>query len=249
MIKLITYCDDRMTTSAAKCIESAKLNGCDKVGIYGPHDLEDSFIRSMSNVLQHERGAGFYCWKPYVVAKEAAEMQDGDYLIWSDAGTKWINNVRLLLSVMQVENDSDSVLLFTNEHRHMDWCKMDCAYTILGGMRADKKVMALGMPDRDAKQVQASHVVFKLNEFSRQLIHDWLRWTVTPRCIDNEPSYLENEKTFQEHRWDQSILSCLQIQYGIPMHWFPSTMFMNAPNAGVEYPAMFEHHRKRNNEW
>lgn len=245
MVKLITYTDDRMTISATRCIESAlKVGKCNHAGIYGPGDLSDTFKEAMAPVLAHERGAGFYCWKPYVIAKEMNNMQEGDYLIWSDAGTEWLQDVRHLIDAMD-----EDILFFGNGHKHMEWCKMDCATEIFG-------VPAFKILDQKhylnfAEQVQASHIIFKITGEVVDLVDRWLMWTQCPGMIDNEPSILPNIPTFREHRWDQAILCCLQIQEGLKLHWFPSTMYMNDRHrfSNDKYPAMFDHHRRRNNDW
>lgn len=249
MIKLITYADDRMDTSAKDCAASAfNVGMVDETMRFGPENLSENFKQAMAPVLACERGAGFYCWKPYVIALAMSSMQDGDYLIWSDAGTTWLQPVSFLIDTMK-----EDILFFGNGHKHVEWTKMDCLYTMLGGIRTgegDKQNVVLPI-DMNTEQVQASHIIFKVTEDTRNFVTNWLIFTQMPGMIDNEPSVLPNVEGFQEHRWDQSILTCLQMLSGCQLHWFPSTMYMNDryrfPNDF--YPAMFDHHRKRNNEW
>ncbi len=243
MIKLITYTDDRMTISAKLCVMSAIEQGADQVRMYSPKDLTHDFKTKMAHVLQHERGAGFYCWKPFVCHLALQDMKEGDYLIWSDAGTTWKQNLSLLTDAM----GDESVLLFSNGWPHRDWCKMDTLDSMIIRERLDRKNILNG----EAKQVQASHIVFKMNKKSILLIAEWADWSMRHGMIDNEPSILPNVPTFQEHRWDQAILTNLQIMHGLPLHWWPSNYGHHLPRLQPNdiYPAMFEHHRKRNNEW
>lgn len=243
MIKLITFTDDRMTISANKCIQSAMKHGADGYSIWTPGDLSAEFKETMAEVLQHERGAGFYCWKPYIVHREMCRLKDGDILVYCDAGNEWISDMRQAISCM----DQD-IMFFSNGWRHLDWCKGDCWRAILPGY--DDHGEAYGRL-REQPQVQASTFFVRVTPTTRNFIQEWYAWSLLPGMIDNEPSILPNIPTFREHRWDQSILCCLQIKYGYRLHWFPTTTaaHLKAGFANDRYPALLWHHRKRNHEW
>lgn len=34
----------------------------------------------------HFQGAGYWVWKPFIILKELEHLQDGDYLLYTDAG-------------------------------------------------------------------------------------------------------------------------------------------------------------------
>lgn len=244
MIKLITYTDDRMTMSAYACASSGMKHGANNARTYTPEDLSQSFKDQVAHILKHERGAGFYCWKPYVIAREMNDLNDGDVLVWSDAGTTWIEDINLLVQAM----DQD-ILLFSNGFPHVEWCKMDCLVEMLG--EAPAYIEKPFFINKGLKQVQASHIVFKVNGNTRDFVNQWLNWSIIPGILDNEPSVRPNIPTFAEHRWDQSVLTNLQIMHGYKLHWFPSTYghHLHEQYPDDKYPAMFEHHRKRNNEW
>lgn len=247
MIKLVTFCDDRMTISATKCVHSAMQHGADAYSIWTPNDLSGEFKETMAGVLKHERGAGFYCWKPYIVHREMCKLADGDTLVYCDAGNEWVGDMREAIKAM----DQD-ILFFSNGWPHMDWCKMDCLMEIL---RPEN--VSIGFTDSWLEipyhwpQVQASTFIIRVTSETRKFIKEWYSWSLMPGLIDNEPSVLPNIQSFQEHRWDQSILCCLQIKYGYHLHWFPSTMYMNKKGDYPEdkYPALLNHHRKRNDQW
>jgi hypothetical protein len=76
-----------------------------------------------------------------------------------------------------------------------------------------------------------------------------------PEFIDNSPMEIaNNDPEFREHRWDQAIITCLAYRYGYKLHWWPA-MYNGGQfiyEKGVfndEYPVIFHHHRKRNDEW
>lgn len=249
MIKLVTYTDERMTTSAHRLGISAAKQGADVVKIYRPDDLHPDFRKRMADVLRHERGAGFYCWKPWVVNDAIKDMTSSDVLVWSDAGTEWLNPIRLLVDKCLQSPDN---LFFSNGWKHIEWCKMDLIKEIFPDY-GDPTPMGDAVTEKlnKAPQVQASHFLMRGTTRMKKFVEEWLELSMKPGLIDNEPSVSPNVPTFAEHRWDQSTLCCLQILYGFKLHWFPSTtgFHLKPQHPDDDYPAMFLHHRKRNNEW
>lgn len=246
-IKLTTFTDDRMTISANKCAQSAMQHGADSYSIWTMNDLSPEFKETMADVLKHERGAGFYCWKPYIVHREMCRLNDGDILVYCDAGNEWVGDMRQAIAAM----DQD-ILFFSNGWRHLDWCKMDCLRAILPAMSYPARGGDIGIHTIDGyRQAQASTFFIRVAPETREFVKEWYALSIMPGMIDNEPSRLPNAPTFQEHRWDQSILCCLQIKYGYRLHWFPTTTAAHL-REGFEndkYPVLLWHHRKRNNEW
>lgn len=243
MIKLITFTDYRMTISANKCVESAMKHGADGYSIWTPNDLSEEFRETMANVLQHERGAGYYCWKPYIVQREMCRLKDGDILVYCDAGNEWIGDMREAVAGM----DQD-IMFFSNGWDHADWCKMDTLIAVVPGALCE--YWESGTVTK-AKQVQASTFFLRVSPATRRFVQEWYGWSIIPGIINNEPSIEENISSFQEHRWDQSILCCLQIKYGYRLHWFPTTTagHLRTGFEGDKYPVLLNHHRKRNHEW
>lgn len=248
MIKLVTFTDDHMTISATKCVQSAMQHGADGYSVWTPNDLSAEFKETMADVLQHERGAGFYCWKPYIVHREMCRLQDGDVLVYCDAGNEWVGDMRRAITGM----DQD-ILFFSNGWRHADWCKMDCMNSILPIFNRPLGIYGANS-DLDLypwRQVQASTFFIRVTQDTRKFVQEWYAWSFLPGLIDNEPSKLPNVPTFQEHRWDQSILCCLQIKYGYRLHWFPTTtaQHLRSDFPNDKYQTLLLHHRKRNSEW
>lgn len=246
-IYLATYADDRMTISADRLMISAQKMGVHSVLMGTPESLPEDFKKKMAPVLAADRGAGWYCWKPCVIAETMKLSKDGDIVVWSDAGSEFIQPIQYLIQAMD-----EDVLMFSNGWRHVEWCKMDLikycfpSYgTPQGGANGTDQLI------NSAKQVQASHIVFKVSAETRRFVDHWLDLAMRHHLVDNGPSAHDNVPTFQEHRWDQAILCCLQLMYGYKLHWFPSTTgyHIKDQHPGDNYPAMFLHHRKRNHEW
>jgi len=237
MIYGITYCDESMTRSAELCRESMLANGVENCGVWYQHYINAEFRRFNNEIFEQKRGVGYWLWKPYLIYVSLSTLKDGDYVIYSDAGVEFINNVSHIIDRM----DQD-VFLFGNNWRHVDWCKGD----VLNGIQ----------DATNEKQVQASVIFIRKSAESMKFVKEWLLWCQMPGFIDDSPSVTPNYPTFQEHRHDQAILTCLQIKYGYKLHYWPASysngafVYDKLPEyAADNYPVLFNHHRKRNNEY
>lgn len=111
------------------------------------------------------------------------------------------------------------------------------------------------------KQVQASVIFFRVSDYTRAFVAEWLKWCLFEggRLIDDSPSRSPNHPEFQEHRHDQAILTTMAYREGIRLHYWPAVynkggspefVYEKLPEyAGDSYPCLFSHHRKRNHEW
>jgi len=240
MIALVCYASDNMTISQENLIVSSLRNGVEKTFSYSVKDIDPFFFGVNKEVLMQERGAGYWIWKSYVVNKALLEMNDGDILIYSDAGVSFVEEVKHIIEKM----DQD-IFLFTNGFKQIEWCKGKVFETITGiKIPNDGQIQHL----EDFKQVQASVIFMKVTDFTRRFMAEWLSWCQIPGFIDDSPME-RNYPTFAEHRHDQAILCCLQIKYGMKLHWWPTLYSEHIDKGGATYPAMFDHHRRRNGEW
>lgn len=237
-ISLITFSDASMECSRRLCAESAKRHGVDNV------------IQCVATDNLTERGLGFWKWKPRIIHNllsgedSFVRLNDDSYLIYADAGIEFINNVRYIIDRM----DQD-VWLFSNMYSHSHWCKGD----------AMRSVFPDGKWEDFGKQVQASVILFKVSDFSRAFVKEWLELCLVPGLIDDSPSQTPNHEEFREHRHDQSLLTCLAYKYNVSLHWWPAVYNQFVPGGPVftyekgeyvdTYPPLFHHHRLRNSEW
>jgi hypothetical protein len=248
MIHLITYATENMSKAAAKCSASALKYGVNETHRFRPDSYPEwnSFNTFNKDILSQERGGGYWIWKPYFILLTMHDLKDGDILIYSDAGVEFINSVHHIIDRMD-----EDIFFFGNNWNHVDWCKADVY----------RNINATGYEDCTGpytifKQVQASVIFFKVNDNTRRFVKEWLLYCQMPDFIDDSPSKIPNYPTFQEHRHDQAILTCLQIKYGYKLHYWPAQynngafVYEKLPEyANDDYPIIFHHHRKRNDEW
>lgn len=235
MTRLITFTDENMTIAAEICRQSALSNNVQEATIYGMADIDEDFKEANKEIFASKRGPACWIWKPYLIDRELEQMNDGDILIYSDAGVEFVNNIRYVIDRM-----AENIWLFGNMFQHEHWCKWDIIERIFNGR------------DRPfGKQTQASVVLVKNTEWARTFIKEWLHYCLIPGLIDDSSSKTTNHPEFKENRHDQAILCTLAYKYNLPLHWWPA--MYNAGNFTYEktgytddYPVLFHHHRMRN---
>jgi len=263
VIHLVTFASDDMSISAQRCIESAERMGVDRVHRTAP-------VKPSS-----ERGHGFWKWKPQVIlaimegdgSPFLKPLNDGDILIYADAGVEFIEPVSIVIDRM----DQD-IWLFGNETLHRHWCKrdiIDAVWKITPKNGSDQGRTASW--DRFDKQVQASVIFFRVNDYTRAFVKEWLDWclysvktytevdgykTIKSEhfLIDDSPSVAPNHPEFKENRHDQAILTTLAYREGIKLHHWYVRYHDRTPGRGPfypndDYPPLYLHHRRRNHEW
>lgn len=240
MTRLITFATDNMSIAAQICRESALQNNVHEVKVYGLKDIDKKFLDKNKTVFDQPRGFGYWLWKPYLIDRELKRMNEGDILIYCDAGVEIINNVNHICDRMQSD-----VWLFGNMFKHVHWCKADAWLPYLGEHAYNS----------EARQVQASVLFIRNTDVSRAFVKEWLMLCQQPGLIDDSDSKEKNHPEFQEHRHDQAILTTLAFVHKLdPFHWWPATY--NAGNFTYDktgysdsYPVIFHHHRMRNEQF
>ena len=86
-IHLITYGSNYYTKSAIRLKNQAEsFYEFESITNYGIKDLGENFINSVNEIIRAPRGGGYWIWKPYLIQKKLEEIEDGEYLIYLDAG-------------------------------------------------------------------------------------------------------------------------------------------------------------------
>lgn len=247
MIHLVTFASDDYRISAERCMKSAQCHGVDRASLCVPTEHTT------------ERGYGFWKWKSKAIRAAMCgddfqePLSDGDILIYADAGIEFIDNVRYIIARM----DQD-IFLFGNNWEHAHWCKRDIVEAIFSKEKLPDHVHWTPADwDWFGKQVQASVIFFRVSNFTRKFVKEWLDWCLFEggRLIDDSPSRTPNHPEFRENRHDQAIITTMVYRDGIKLHWWPAQYNDGAfvyergeyPDEG--YPVLFHHHRKRNHEW
>lgn len=206
----ISYGDEKFSKSLKIAGLMAKfVGGFDKIKLYGPADLNSNFVKSNKEILSIKRGAGLWLWKPYIIYETLLnEINDGDLVFYSDAGSFFVRNVRHIEKVMKNSDIWVSDIPF----QEVQFTKED-AFRILD---IDDAV-------KDTAQIQASFLCIRKSKESVLFIKEWL-----DKCCDINLLHPDNlvgkdcSEKFISHREDQSILSLLCKKRKIKPHFDPS---------------------------
>jgi hypothetical protein len=203
----ISYAAGRYLKAQEYCSNSARHFGFDEVHSFGPKDIDRDFVMNNIKILQQPRGAGYWLWKPYFICRTLDSMNDGDLLVYSDAGSYYQSSPQPLIDLIQKEEKG--VLSF--ELKGL----IEKVYT----KRDAFSLMGLDDPKyTDSSQREATYVWMIKNDFTSALAKEYLEYAQDERIITDLQSENPNYPEFKDHRHDQSIWSLLCKKYEIPPH-------------------------------
>jgi len=148
--------------------------------------------------LEMERGAGYWLWKPFIMLQTLGEMQEGDCLLYSDAGIEIIAD---LTPVVTTASEKRGVMLFRGNGECWEFTKRDCFFYL--NVEEPRYYQA--------PMVDASFIVCIKTAQTSEFIAEWLECCSDPRVLADQPNLCgrPNLPGFKDHRHDQSILSLL----------------------------------------
>jgi hypothetical protein len=203
---LISYADKIYIKAQQKNAISGFENGnFDCVIKYNKSHIDDVFYNKNKHILDQERGAGYWLWKPYFIYKTMEKMDSNDILFYCDAGHSFYNKIDHLIP--ELEKSNNKMLLTIAGQKLSEYTKRDCFY-----------YMGHDTPDyHEAKSPSAAFIILKKNKFTLNVIKEWLDYGQDYRIITDSKNECgkENLPNFKDHRHDQSILGILAKKYNI----------------------------------
>jgi len=224
---------------------SIKIGNIDKFIRYTQEWLKsEPFWNKNSFILNRPRGAGYWIWKPYIILKTFESIDNGDTVLYSDAGLKVIDNLNPLFDVANSYPNNGKVIFkvpwIEAQHIAKFWTKRDCF--ILMGCNEPKYW--------NAAMTNGAVSLWVKTDLNIEFLKEWLRYLRDPRIVTDDYNMCgTNFIEFKDHRHDQSVLSLLSIKYNFeifrdPTQWGNNEVdkFTNSP-----YPQLFYHHRNFKN--
>lgn len=210
MITVVNYADDKFAKQRRVCSQTALSVGkADKVIEFTPEDIDKDFLLSNKNIFSYTRGAGLWIWKPYIITKALNQVEEGDYLMYVDAGVTFISDIHLLVSEM--ERAKTSVMTFELPLLEKQFTKRE-TFSLLSYNE-----------NTPYNQILATYLIIKKNSFSKSFIENWLQLSTQEELISpRQFTDIENPHYFIAHREDQSILSILVRKANLPVFRDPS---------------------------
>jgi hypothetical protein len=208
---LINYAHGRFYGSQKKNTQSGmSAGGFDKVFEYRYEQLDEHFKERNQHILSQPRGAGYWIWKPQIILQTMDMCFPDDYIFYSDSGAIFIRNISPLLPLCDA---NDGVLLFhlTPDDANQELLQTKRDALIL--MNCDREDIIHLWP------IHAGFQLYKNTAFARYFVSKYLHYCEDERIVTDSPNQFgENYSLFQNHRHDQSVLSCLQKKLGVPSH-------------------------------
>ena len=220
-VHFITYSDDNkenkgqyknMINSKKRILKQAIESGFfDSVKGYNYYDLTTNFKKKYNKILIQPRGAGYWCWKIDIIKQRLDEIDDGDFLIYSDCGStinkKGINRFNEYKNML---NKSKFGIIYNekqnNEHELKNWSTKELFNYFKKNVNDEigkRRCCTAGLLIMQKK----SHLYKIINAFedllnyNQDLITD--RYNIEPQ-----------DKSFRDNRHDQAIFTFLFIEYG-----------------------------------
>lgn len=198
MITAITYGDDNFTQSVSFNIKCAKKYGkADRVISFSPRDIDKQFFKKNSKILSSKRGGGYWLWKPYFIDRVLSQINDNDYLVYSDAGTFFMSDLHNAVDKMLKLNTD--VLISSVNYLEGMYSKRD-AFVYMG---------VEGNGYEKTNQLDAAFLMLKKTPRTISLVKEWLNYCCNFNIISDEENTcgLPNYDHFVENRYDQTVLS------------------------------------------
>ena len=193
-------------------------------------------------VQSHSRGYGYWIWKSFLVGKMLEnEMEEGDVLVYADAGCILRNEgrPRMIEYIEKVNEYEVGMLVFQLTHAEKKYTKRD----LFLHLQADTPFF------RESNQIMATSFVMKKCDVTINFVKEWYDICGMEQyhyLTDSQSREGNNDLSFREHRHDQSIFSllCKKILNENSTEKSPSnifivpdeTYFLNFEKDGKKFP-------------
>jgi len=219
---------------------SIRIGGVDEFYAYRPEGLHvNNFWENNQRILSQPLGAGLWAWKPFVILETLKKVNDGDIVLYTDAGMSVLQNLDILFDITNTNKDNGMLFepsMIYGPHLHSVYTKRDCFV-----------VMGLDEPQYwGARMLHAAFSVWMKTSANIDFLTEWLMYVTDERAITDMPNVCgkSNHPDYMEHRYDQAILSLLRLKYGRELYREP-TQFSNNETAkfpNSPYGQLFNHH-------
>lgn len=233
-VHFATYGDIRFERSRTRIVTEARGTGWfDKATAYTPETLSEEYKHSPFWEMRNQRGGGYWTWKFDVIRQELRGMQEGDVLVYADAGCtinpKGAARFRQYLQMASAW-EPGIVSFQMPQHPEFKWTTREIIAGV--GRNADTP------PVLRSGQFHATVMIFRKSAAVVDLIEEcWRIITKNPLLITDHYNGAEQTPGFMDNRHDQSILSVMRKVRGckaIPRDETGSYLWPN--NAGLDYP-------------
>ena len=242
MVLAINYSDKRFQKAQKFNSKKALEFGADKVIEWTRDKLPTEFKENNKELFSRPRGGGYWVWKPYIIRQALDEISEGDYVVYTDSGSAFVQPIKLLLDAMEAQNTD--VMCFCIDKPELRWSKRDALII----MDCDKPEYLW------SAQICTGYIILKKSKKTVDLIDEFLSYAQDIRIVSDDDNVMgiENYDEFKENRHDQTAWSLLCKKHNIKPFRDPSQFGLNKADftddvlARSTYPQVIDSHRKEN---
>jgi hypothetical protein len=110
------------TAFEAGGLESSKGDDC---RFFSEDDLKLEFIKRNARHFEEKAGAGLWVWKPKIILDTLNAADEGDYVIYADAGIYFKQKIDIVLEFMERHPEFQEILFFSVGIPQKHYCKRD----------------------------------------------------------------------------------------------------------------------------
>lgn len=195
----VTFADNKYKKSLIRIEDEVKRFSCfTDFFFFQEKDIEKNYLKIIKPWF-YRRGYGYWRWKPYFVKKVLDKLDEGDVLIWSDAGCILNSGAEeILLHYIEMARSCKSgFFVFEQKQIEREWTKNDLF-----------EYLQTDYDDRNSGQFWAGAWIVVKTNLSQDVIDQWYDICRNHEdLVTDKRSETPNDENFQEHRWDQSVFS------------------------------------------
>ena len=213
-IFFISFASTNMKQSLNRIGQQAKtLKLFNKIYLYTEKNLPKYAKQRCNEIIKitgTRRGYAYWAWKPVIINEVFNKIDEGDVIIYSDAGSHLNSNGReKLLEYIEMakQNDIWCVRLESGLF-DLNWTKMDAINYFRNTLIDNKEDFEKQLEEG---QLEGGTIIAVKNSYTESLFKKWesIMTVKNLHLFDDSASKQPNYASFVEHRHDQSIFSLL----------------------------------------
>lgn len=176
----------------------------DNVIIENPETIS-SFINEHSDHFKHNRGYGYWLWKPYIILKQLELINENDLLFYTDAGATILPHKEYRFNeYVNTLSKSDTPILTFPLIGHTERMYQK-RFTL------EKYNLVNHNDFLNSNMIESGVLCLRKCEYSVRIVKEWLDTLIMKNYIysTNELIYETQDESFIDYRHDQSILSII----------------------------------------
>jgi hypothetical protein len=172
--------------------------------IFNEIDLyKTKFYSKNKHILDQKKGFGYCLWKPYYILEILNLIPENETLIYMDSADIIFNPPLFIDCVTDAINSQDAMFI-GGGFKQSQYTKYDCFY----------KMNCLDEKYRNQIQLEAGVVAFKNTSKNKEFVNKWLEFCKDENIVTDMPNvYGNNFPEFIDHRYDQSVLTNLFVDF------------------------------------